>query len=261
MVLESARNRLLSLMDEEEGLDYFMNEFLNALKSLHGGKLLDVATSHGDFLRELTENLGGFSEAVGIDISEERIKQARERSDSSFEFLVMDAEHLSFANSSFDTVAMRHSLHHLRAPDAVLAEIHRVLKAGGLLIVGETIQEPHSAQENSYRHNHHWWAKVDRVKGIPHNETYTCNQVLKAVRRLPVDIVDWWEFLDEPPESEHAEVLEETLQHTRELVQELRQMGGHDDLVAEGEALATNMERNGITFEKIVYVIARKRQE
>lgn len=235
-----------------------MNEFQKFLTSLEGGHVLDVATSHGDFLRELAESFHSIISATGIDISEERIKLARERSDQKFEYRLMDAEHIEFPDSAFNTVAMRHSLHHLAKPEAVLREICRVLMPGGLMIIGETIQDPETERGNSYRHNHHWWAKVDRVKGLPHNETYTRDEVIAAVKKLPMEILEWWEFMDEPPESEMDEAVEQTLQHTKDVVEEVRAMGGHDDLVAEGEAIIENLEQNGVTFEKIVYVIARK---
>jgi ubiquinone/menaquinone biosynthesis C-methylase UbiE len=238
-----------------------MDPFLKYLGSLDAGHLLDIATSHGDFLRELAISFLSVTELLGIDISEERINLARERSDGKFKYQVMDAEHLDFPDSSFNTVAMRHSLHHLANPDLVLREMCRVLRPGGLLIIGETIQDPKTEQPNSYRHNHHWWAKVDRVKGIPHNETYTADEVIAAVQKLPVNVTKSWEFIDEPPESEMTEAFEQTLQHTKDVVDELRAMGGHEDLVAEGEAIVANLERNGVSWEKIVYVIARKRED
>lgn len=238
-----------------------MDPFLKYLGSLDGGRLLDVATSHGDFLRELATSFRSVTELLGVDISGERIELARENSDPQFEYRVMDAEHLDFPDSNFDTVAMRHSLHHLANPDAVLREMCRVLRPGGLLIIGETIQDPQIEEPNSYRHNHHWWAKVDRVKGIPHNETYTGDKVIAAVQRLPVNIVKSWELMDEPLESELTEAFDQTLQHTKNVVEELRAMGGHNELVAEGEAIVATLERDGLSWEKIVYVIARKSED
>jgi ubiquinone/menaquinone biosynthesis C-methylase UbiE len=50
--------------------------------------------------------------------------------------LLMDAESLPFADGAFDGVLLVAALHHLPDPARALAEAHRVLKPGGLLVLG-----------------------------------------------------------------------------------------------------------------------------
>jgi len=49
--------------------------------------------------------------------------------------MVMDASSLSFDAASFDSVLVFASLHHMQAKDKALAEMHRVLRPSGTLML------------------------------------------------------------------------------------------------------------------------------
>lgn len=73
------------------------------------------------------------AELVGIDLSEDMIRIARrnaERESAKVEFLVMNANSMSFEDSYFDLLSTG-SLHHWKDPLRVIREIRRVLKEGG----------------------------------------------------------------------------------------------------------------------------------
>ena len=57
-----------------------MDPIVEKLKPLSGGKILDVATAYGDFLRLMTESFKDYTEAIGIDLAEDRIVSAKEKS-------------------------------------------------------------------------------------------------------------------------------------------------------------------------------------
>lgn len=54
----------------------------------------------------------------------------------SINFLVCDAEDLPFSDNTIDSILIVASLHHLPNPDKFFVEASRVLKPGGLLVVG-----------------------------------------------------------------------------------------------------------------------------
>jgi ubiquinone/menaquinone biosynthesis C-methylase UbiE len=91
--------------------------------------LLDVGTGPGGFPARLIEQ-GHRGRIVGIDQSPGMIAKAR-ASCPRGEFFQANAEHLPFADESFDVVTARHMLYHV--PDIVkaLAEICRVMRKGG----------------------------------------------------------------------------------------------------------------------------------
>jgi len=75
----------------------------------------------------------------GCDISPEMVEIARSKALSSgisnIEFSVQDAYNMEFADDSFDAVILANALHIMVEPEKVLANISRILKSEGLLIV------------------------------------------------------------------------------------------------------------------------------
>jgi len=75
---------------------------------------------------------------TGVDLTDAAIELARKNFASAGlkgEFRVADAEHLEFADESFDLVYSHGVLHHTPDIEAALREIHRVLKPGGRAVV------------------------------------------------------------------------------------------------------------------------------
>jgi ubiquinone/menaquinone biosynthesis C-methylase UbiE len=72
---------------------------------------------------------------VGIDISEERIKEAKtitkEKNIDNIEFMVMDAMNTSFESGCFNIIHVSAILHHLDL-ERSLVEIKRLLRGGSI---------------------------------------------------------------------------------------------------------------------------------
>lgn len=101
-----------------------------------GMSLLDCGCGPGSITVELAE-LCAPGEVVGIDIEGAQLEKgearARERGIGNVRFSVGDIYALPFAEAAFDAVFAHGVLYHLRAPDRALAEMHRVLRPGGLV--------------------------------------------------------------------------------------------------------------------------------
>jgi ubiquinone/menaquinone biosynthesis C-methylase UbiE len=109
-----------------------VTEAVVELGRLQGCRVLDVGCGPGTVTRQLAR---GFDiDAVGIDSSPKMIEVARDEAGAHAVFQVAPAEELPFESASFDGVVMRWVVHHLDRPTA-LAEIRRVLKPGGRLVV------------------------------------------------------------------------------------------------------------------------------
>jgi ubiquinone/menaquinone biosynthesis C-methylase UbiE len=83
------------------------------------------------------------SKIIGIDISEEMVKSAKEKANEGIEFMVGNAEDLSFPDNTFDVV-ISESVTAFTNKNKSLSEYYRVLKKGGHLGLNEItwLQEP-----------------------------------------------------------------------------------------------------------------------
>jgi SAM-dependent methyltransferase len=99
---------------------------------------LDVACGPGLVSRALAERVGS---VVGVDLTpamlEEAERRAGEESADNVSFASGDATALDFADASFDGAITRLSLHHIPAPARVVAEMARVVRPGGWVVVSD----------------------------------------------------------------------------------------------------------------------------
>ena len=106
------------------------------LGDVRGRSVLDYGCGHGMAAVVLARAGASVS---GFDLSSGYVAEAEERSavnGVSVEFRTADAEHLPYADNSFDAVWGNAILHHLDLHRAG-AELHRVLKPGGVAVVCE----------------------------------------------------------------------------------------------------------------------------
>jgi SAM-dependent methyltransferase len=98
-----------------------------------GMRILDLACGPGTLTRLLADLVSPGGEVVGIDLAAGMVELARRSAPSNARFEVMDMEHLSFPDASFDAAACGHGLQF--APDLprALGEARRVLREGGKL--------------------------------------------------------------------------------------------------------------------------------
>lgn len=107
---------------------------LKEIRKAQRGRILDVGCGNGNLFSLLPE---GRYELFGIDFSENMIAEARKKCGDRAAFSVADAEELPFEDDTFDFVVCNASFHHYIHPDTVAAEMHRVLKTGGKLLIGD----------------------------------------------------------------------------------------------------------------------------
>ena len=94
--------------------------------------VLELATGTGLIAKNIV-NAAAHIEAT--DASAEMIAEAkRDNRSAKLYFSVQDMFCLPYANQSFDVVIVSNALHIVPQPEKALAEIHRVLKDGGVLI-------------------------------------------------------------------------------------------------------------------------------
>lgn len=105
-----------------------------------GDKALDIAGGTGDLALAFAKKVGSTGQVVHTDINEAMLRVGRDRLIDKGVILptmVCDAEALPFPDNHFDLVSVAFGLRNMTHKDAALAEMCRVLKPGGRLLVLE----------------------------------------------------------------------------------------------------------------------------
>jgi len=131
-------NRVLSV-----GIDiYWRKVAVKQLKSLQPKHILDVATGTADFAIEALSLKP--EKIIGVDISEGMLAMGRQKLQKAnihnIELQKGDSEGLAFEDGTFDAVIVAFGVRNFENLEKGLADMHRVLRKGGKLVVLEFSQ-------------------------------------------------------------------------------------------------------------------------
>ncbi len=102
-----------------------------------GAVVLDVGCGTGEDVRALAARVAPGGRAIGIDASAAMIEEARRRDDGTGEFRVGDATRLDLPDAAVDGARAERTLQHLVRPGDAVAEMARVVRPGGRVVVAE----------------------------------------------------------------------------------------------------------------------------
>ena len=244
------------MMDAQENL---MDSAEGALRRLSGGRVLDVATGSGGFLGLLTENFMDYIEIIGIDSNERPLETARQAYPlENIRFLQMDAARMDFNDGYFDTVCISNSLHHMANLPGVLAEMLRVCKPGGHILVSEMFRDAQSATQLTHVYLHHWWAAVDTIQGISHFETYTRGQIVDIWDSLSLHNTEQYEQKDLDANPKDPELIRELESIIDRYIQRLQDLEAGSKLRQRGEQLRRRVHEVGFHGATTLFLIGQK---
>ena len=174
-------------------------------------RLLDLGAGPGQITRKLAQRLPGWH-VIGIDHSSHMIRQAMEgvapapavepdapvapgtlstfvagTPPSRVEFLAGDANRLPFADAMFDVVLCNSVLHHLAKPASLLAEITRVVKATGAILVCDLRRPSRLAYPLHVRwYGRHYSGLMYKLYCDSVRSAYTADDLAVMLRTSPV---------------------------------------------------------------------------
>jgi demethylmenaquinone methyltransferase/2-methoxy-6-polyprenyl-1,4-benzoquinol methylase len=124
------------------GLDRRWREAAAAATAITpGGSAVDVACGSGALTRELARSVGAAGTVIGVDISERMLEQARRRSPGPAaarpRYLHGDARSLPLPDHGADAATIAFGLRNVSDYGACLAELRRVVRPGGRIVVLE----------------------------------------------------------------------------------------------------------------------------
>lgn len=139
----------ITCLDTQSGLGFFQaykQRTFALLEPRPGDRILDVGCGTGDDTLALARLVEPAGTAVGLDFSQTMIEVARQRASAaslSVMFVQGDVCRLPFGDSEFDGCRADRTFQHLHDPQHALAEMVRVLKPGGRLVITDPDHESH----------------------------------------------------------------------------------------------------------------------
>ncbi|MCX7667085.1 MAG: bifunctional demethylmenaquinone methyltransferase/2-methoxy-6-polyprenyl-1,4-benzoquinol methylase UbiE [Gemmataceae bacterium] len=136
-------NHLLSL-----NIDKRWRKTVTKLVPVQTGPLLDLCTGTGDLAFEYDRVTGGKIAIIGADFSPRMLeravwKNAKAQSQSRIQFVEADAQHLPFADNTFEVATISFGLRNVTNPDLGLREMTRAVRSGGRVAVLEFSKPRH----------------------------------------------------------------------------------------------------------------------
>ena len=130
-------NRIITL-----GVDIIWRKrVVKLIEKVDHESILDIATGTGDLAINLTRT--NASQIIGLDISEGMLDVGRQKIlkkelHNTIDMVVGDSENLPFDDDAFDTITVAFGVRNFENLEIGLAEILRVLKPGGIVVILET---------------------------------------------------------------------------------------------------------------------------
>jgi SAM-dependent methyltransferase len=124
-------------------------------KDFAGARLVEIGCGMGTDLLQFAR---GGAHCTGLDLTPRSIEISRLHFDLyrlRADFVLTDAEHLPFADESFDVVYSNGVLHHTPGTAAAIREAHRILRPGGLAKV-----------MLYHRHSFYYWSEIMLHRGL-----------------------------------------------------------------------------------------------
>jgi 2-polyprenyl-3-methyl-5-hydroxy-6-metoxy-1,4-benzoquinol methylase len=104
-----------------------------AARLVDGASLLDCACGTGYGLEMYAA--AGATALTGVDVDSEAVEQSKRRNGNAATILQGDIRDLPLDDDSFDVVTCFETIEHVEDPAAGIAELHRVLKPDGILVI------------------------------------------------------------------------------------------------------------------------------
>jgi SAM-dependent methyltransferase len=136
-----------------------------------GARWLEVACGPGIVSRALAPRVGSVH---GLDLTPSMVEKARAEAEAAgvenVDFSLGDATALELEDGAFDGAITRFSLHHIPVPGRVLAEMARVVRPGGWVVVSDHVTDEDGAAAA-------WHAEIERLRDPSHWASLTPTRI------------------------------------------------------------------------------------
>ena len=160
---------------------------------------LDIATGTGEFARALAPHVAS---VIGLDATDAMLEQGRrfveQAGIGNIAFQKGVVQEVPFEDESFDVVSSRYAFHHFADPKPVIAEMVRVCRTGGHVIVVDIIvpDESLAAEYNYYE----WLCDPSHTRCLSLDEflgdfrLFGLATLSARTRPLEEELIEWMDF-------------------------------------------------------------------
>ncbi len=183
--------------------DTFVEHALRLVRGRDRGRALDIGTGPGQIVWKLARRLPGWH-FLGVDRSANMLRQARAASGQSFpvgaqhaaplggaqarvEFFIADANRLPFPDAHFDLVMCNSVLHHLAQLQRLLAEVARLAKPDGAILIRDLRRPSRLAYPLHVRwYGRHYSGVMYKLYCASVRSAYTATELEGMLRASPL---------------------------------------------------------------------------
>ena len=151
-------------------------------------ELLDVAAGGGHTANAFAPYV---KKVTALDLTEEMLVAAEKfisgNGHHNVHFVKGDAEHLPFANESFDIVTCRIAPHHFPDVSAFINEVKRVLKPSGQFLLDDNV----TPEEDEFDL---FFNTIEKLRDYSHYRAWKKSEWLQMIELAGFDIMEWHRF-------------------------------------------------------------------
>jgi ubiquinone/menaquinone biosynthesis C-methylase UbiE len=126
---------------QSKELTNFLKQLVPTFNLKCGQRILDVGTGTGVLIPFLLEAVGPTGHVTAVDYAEKMVEvcNAKYTGVSNVRLIVQRVENLDFPSESFDAITCFGLFPHLEKKEEALAQLNRVLKPGGKLVIAHAL--------------------------------------------------------------------------------------------------------------------------
>jgi ubiquinone/menaquinone biosynthesis C-methylase UbiE len=169
------------------GLDFkkTIGLIIDTAEPFPGMQVADIPTGTGVIARQFVGRVGEKGRIIGVAETREKLEQARLTAQSlkltlHIEWRVMPMKGLFFPSNSMDLVTCVMAFHSLK-PERYLAEVYRVLKPGGRLLIADEFNPDISASSLMLSLRRAYYRYIQRAKKDAKAHFYTHDEMIKLL--------------------------------------------------------------------------------
>jgi ubiquinone/menaquinone biosynthesis C-methylase UbiE len=159
-----------------------ISRLINAINPSPDSRALEIATGPGHVAMALAARC---REVVGIDLTPAPLaianRLSRERGVTNVRFQLGEADRLAFADGEFDLVVCRFAVHHFENPPAIVGEMVRVCRPGGIVAIEDVFASEQPARAAYYN-------RIERLFDTSHTNALPLSELAALMGRAGLEI-------------------------------------------------------------------------